>query len=410
MTTPPSSLRITQLIHYFHPGGLEQLALRLASSYQALGVESHVIAYEDGPLREKFEQAGIITHVLPRPSRISPRFVFRLAKLLLHQKFDILHTHHIGPMLYGVPAAHLCGIPVIHTTHSNEHLHSKQELTQEGAVPSYRKTFRRLAQYCHHIVTVNEKLETFLREDVKISQTPITAVPNGIDPTQFHGKHDTRALEQELQWPEDEPRLGVVGRLEPEKGHRYLLEAMRDLSNPPQLLVVGDGSLRDELTTQTLKANMHNKVHFLGLRHDLPQLFSSFDIMVLPSLREGLPLVLLEAMASGVPIIATAVGSVPEVLQSSGAGVVVPPGDSTALKQAIESLLQSPETCEKMAQAGKRWATLHYSQEKMVQEYLAIINQCIQHQHTPFWLKPFHQVFLLLSSIFPEHKTQNTEQ
>lgn len=391
------TLNIAQLIHFFQTGGLEQLALRLAQSYQEQGHQAHVIAYEDGPFRSKFEELGIQTHIVPRPPRPSLKFVGTLARFFLRNDFDVIHTHHVGPMLYGVPAARLCGLPVIHTTHSNEHLLSPQEIVKEAAATNYRRVFSYLAKSCQQIITVNQRLKQYLQENVKV-KAPVTAIANGVDAKQFHGRHPVEPLAQELGWTDDRPRIGVIGRLEPEKGHRYLLSALAHLKRKVRLIVVGDGSLRHALEQQATEHGLAEQVQFLGIRHDLPQLFSAFDIVALPSLREGLPLVLLEALSSGVPIVASDVGSVANVLERSQAGIVVPPGDSDALASAIQKLLDNTDTQQNMKQRGQLWVHQHYSQDAMVQAYLDIIHECRKDASLPFWLRPFRKLLVSLES------------
>lgn len=393
-------LRILQIIHYLHTGGLEQLALRLASAYRKLGHESHVLAYESGPMLSQFQAQGIITHVLPRPQGASLRYLFQLAGFLRYHRFDIVHTHHIGPMLYGIPAARLCRMIAIHTTHSQEHLYPKgQSPHPEANVPSQRKLYQHLARLCHHITTVNTPLQQYLQNNLHI-KTPVTAISNGVDPNVFHGQYDVTSLRQTLAIPQDAPWIGTVGRLAPEKGHRYLIEAMRLIPNPPHLLVIGDGPLRQELTALAQSLGLSSHIHFLGLRQDLPELLTTLELLILPSLREGLPLTLLEALASGIPVIATDTGNVKEILDQSQGGLTVSPGNAPELMQSITSLLLNTTRRQHMSSTAKRWIQTHYNQQDMIQRYVSLY----QHYHPllqkPDWLKPIRHAIL---SLFTKH-------
>ncbi len=382
----PAHLKILQIIHFYHTGGLEQLALRLGKALLERGHDSHVLALEPGPMRRQFHEAGIQTHSTARPPRFSPRFLLQLAGFIAKHQYDVVHTHHIGPMLYGVPATRLSGSLSVHTTHSMEHLYVPGQPPKDVVVPpSKRKAFQWLAKGCNHIVTVDEKLQTYLKEDLHLT-TPVTAILNGIDTSVFNGQHDTSALENELGIPKDAPWLGVVGRLAPEKGHTYLLQALAQQQQPFHLLVIGDGSLRSTLEDKVRSLNLEEKVHFLGLRGDLPQLFSSLDLMVLPSLREGLPLVLLEALASGVPVLGSDVGSVARVLNESEAGVVVSPGDVAALEHGLEQLLKNRSMLSNKAEKGKAWVHHHYNQTRMVDGYETLYLSLKQEQS--FWKRP----------------------
>jgi glycosyltransferase involved in cell wall biosynthesis len=181
-------------------------------------------------------------------------------------------------------------------------------------------------------------------------------IPNGIEPEVFQRVSRTEARTH-LGIEENTPVIGFVGRLEPQKGLSYLIEAVAQLIRDwPTLMciVVGDGSLRSSLQRQAIQLDVKDKVHFLGYRPDVPALLPAFDIFVLPSLYEGLPYTILEAMAAGIPVIATDVAGTRDVVRDGETGLLVPPGDVPALREAIRQIFDNQELKSKLAQAGRQ--------------------------------------------------------
>jgi glycosyltransferase involved in cell wall biosynthesis len=166
-----------------------------------------------------------------------------------------------------------------------------------------------------------------------------------------------------------------VGRLAEEKGHRYLIKAARRVvATYPRIhfLLAGEGELREGLQALADKTGCSNRIHFLGLRNDVPDLMAVADLFVLPSLSEAMPMALLEAMAAGVPIVATAVQGIEQVVTSHETGLIVPPGDSSRLADAIKLILTHPERARRMGRSAQQYVTDNYSAAKQASEYLAL--------------------------------------
>ena len=178
-----------------------------------------------------------------------------------------------------------------------------------------------------------------------------------------------------LGFTEDEILYTVVGTLKEQKGHRYLVEAVAPLiARTPQLhiLIVGDGALRGSLETQVRAAGIEGNVHFLGNRSDVPAILSASDVFVLPSLWEGLPMALIEAMASGLPVIATLVSGSQQVVEQGRSGILVPPGEVAPLRQAIEDLLADPEWARLLGKAARQRVEEAYSARRQAEEHLSL--------------------------------------
>ena len=348
-------------MHFFRLGGLEELVARLSLAYQSQGYTPVVMGFEPGPLQEELEQKGIRTLLLQKPPGVRPEYATRLARCFVQERLDCLHTHHLGPLVYGVPGAWLSQTPVVHTVHSNEHL-------QPNSPRRNRWAFQALIRGTRALTTVNEELKVFLEQN--FPHPRIQVIQNGVHQEQFHGNYDRQAKLAELEIPQDLPVLGIVARLEEEKGHRFLLEALALLEHPVRLLVVGTGGQKEALMQQADALGVAERVSWLGLRRDIPALLSVLDLFVLPSLREGLPLALLEALASGVPAVVSSVGGMPRLIEQSGGGRCVPPKDPQALASVISTLLDDEDTRQTLAHQGQKWVHAHCTQKVMVQRYL----------------------------------------
>ena len=184
-------------------------------------------------------------------------------------------------------------------------------------------------------------------------------IPNGRDLTRFTSGTHRDAVRAELALGQDTPVVGVVGRLETQKGHVYLLEAWTEVirARPDaRLLVVGEGSLRGELARQARDAHIAESVIFTGFRSDVPRLLDTVDVLALPSLHEGMPLTVIEAAAAGRPVVATAVDGTPEVVRDGETGYLVPPADPAALAKALLAVLGDADAARRMGREAHRWA------------------------------------------------------
>jgi glycosyltransferase involved in cell wall biosynthesis len=220
-------------------------------------------------------------------------------------------------------------------------------------------------------VTVSPTLTRGLSRDLWIRASRIVTVPNGASLTPA----SQSSLRDELQLGAGDRLAVAIGNLYPVKGHGYLLDALARLATRvPRLhvAIAGRGDLEAALRARARILHVDDRVHLLGLRSDVPNLLAGADVFVLPSLSEGLPLALLEAMMAGRPIIATAVGEVPAVLSNGRAGVLVPPGDAEALANALAGVLSDPALAHRLGGAAARRAAEEYTFEKMMGRYVAL--------------------------------------
>jgi glycosyltransferase involved in cell wall biosynthesis len=214
-----------------------------------------------------------------------------------------------------------------------------------------------------------------------------TLIPNGIDTSRFLniGAKSRQQMRRLLNIPEDCFLIGTIGRFAPEKGYELFLEAakqVREMMPNTRFVIVGDGELRETLVEKAAQFNLLEVLTFTGVRTDIPELLSAMDIYVLSSFSEGLPMVVLEAMATGKAVVATSVGDIPKLIQHNKTGVLVPPHSASALATALVNLLSQSELIQRLGIAAQRFVCENYDFKKMTQKYIERFNYWLQQQET----------------------------
>jgi glycosyltransferase involved in cell wall biosynthesis len=221
-------------------------------------------------------------------------------------------------------------------------------------------------------VGVAPMVTDMLVKKVGIPRNKTVTINNAIDLSSFDYNQNCSDLRKTFGIPDSHKIVGVVGRLEPQKGHIFFIQAAHEILSQCSnisFLIVGDGILKQKLVGMTKEFNQERKIYFTGIRKDIPQLLSIIDIYVMPSLWEGLPLALLEAMAMKKPIVATRVGGIQDVVEDGKDALLVPPGDSNALAEKVIFLLKRPELCLTLGTNAREKVEKKYNAELMVKEY-----------------------------------------
>jgi len=296
----------------------------------------------------------------------------RLYRLLRREKPAILHTWMFHANLAGRIIGRLAGIPHLVTARRNVEI--------GGA---HREWLTRWTAFLdERVIAVCELARQAEINNAGAAPEKVITIYNGVDPAEFDCDGEATRNRGRRQWniPDEALLIGTVGRLHPQKGFADLLTALPDLCNTfPQvkLLLIGDGELRAALEAQATTLGIGERVIFAGLRTDVPALLCALDLFVLPSLWEGLPNVILEAMASGLPVIATAVGGTPEVVIQEETGILTPPGDTTALADAIARLLSDPALRSRMGKQGRARVLHHFSIRQAVQRTVTLYDELL---------------------------------
>jgi glycosyltransferase involved in cell wall biosynthesis len=344
-----------------------------------------------GPLEDDLRAAGIPYRILgiPRRSILSgPLFVANLrqtlgalVKTLRELSIDIIHAHLSDSTLLSIPAARRAGVPCVCAT-----VHSVV-LTEQRGLLSPREWLQRVAinrmfARADRIIAVSNGVFRAIRSHTRIPRERILTIPNGVEPNPFARHEDRHTLRPLLDLPPDRPLVVTVGRLTREKGHSYLQDALASIpaSQRPLTLIVGDGPEREELEARNRAMDLAEDIRFLGNRRDVPALLSAADLFVLSSLWEGLPLVLLEAMAAGLPAVVTAVGGNPEVVEDGVSGVLVPAGDEQALAAAVLSLLNNPLRRQHMGQAARERFERYFSMRRFIEAHESLYEKMLAQQ------------------------------
>jgi glycosyltransferase involved in cell wall biosynthesis len=357
---------IAHLLSSFHVGGQEKVAMDLATRQQARGHRVLTVSLApppDGQLAEELARAGIATHTVPkRGPSVDPTLPMRLATVLRREGVEVVHAHNPQPLIYGSIAAKLVGAVMIQTRHGIAH-HSD---AQDWLV-------RQATRLVDASVFVSRQLATTLDG---AGQTPGRSwvIENGVDLTRFFPDAAARsAVRQELGIPEDALVVGTVSRLVASKNVPGLVRAMWPILGPKEhLVVVGDGPARQDVEQLVVFTPKAASVHVLGARSDVARLLRAFDLFVLFSRTEGHPIVVLEAMATGVPVLATPVGGIPGIIEDGETGFLVPTDDEEALQAKLIQLLSAPRRLAEVGWKARSVALERYAADRMVDEYLAL--------------------------------------
>ena len=370
-----SKLKIAFFTFGFYTGGTERQLIELIKGLDRDLFTVYVAASRaGGPMTGCLDEAGISVEYFPFTSLYNfnaMRQLMRLRDFLAHNEIDIIHNYHMIGNSMGVLAGLLARVPVILT--------SRRDMggNQIGIYPLPLQILQAGFSYCSDAIVTNAqaiKQAVIRRESHRPEK--IKVIPNGIDLCRFTIDRSSRlATRGELGISEEAPVIGIVAEIKPVKGHIYLLKAVRKLiENRPalRLLIIGDSSNRSHRATveaEVERLGLKEHVIFLGRSNDVPRLLGALDVSVLPSLSEGISNSILESMAAGVPVVATAVGGNPEIVINEETGLLVPARDPDALAGAIERLLLAPDLAARFSAAARDKVEQRYSNQKMVTSF-----------------------------------------
>lgn len=304
--------------------------------------------------------------------------LLELIWLLRGQKYDIVHTHNSKAGFIGRLAARIAGAPIIvHTIHGFAF--------HEFEKPPRQKLFiileRFAARFTDKLITVSEPLKHWgLRLGIGRLDKYIT-IYDGIEIDIFKLNFDVEKKRREFGIKPNDFVIGVVSKLWEGKGHKCILHAAKSVvAKVPNVkfMIVGEGYLRKELEELTHKLGLGDYVIFTGFRTDIAEITAMFDVAILASFFEGMGRVLLEAMASGKPVVATRVGGIVDVVRDGETGILVPPGDSKALAEAIITLLKDEDLARRMGEAGRRRIDSKFSARTMVEKTEKVYEELIE--------------------------------
>ena len=323
---------------------------------------------------EELRTRGVEVVEIPMQRNIDPRSDAKacseLRRLMRGRRFHVVHTHSSKAGVLGRVAALSAGTKkLVHTPHSFAFLHNAEFSARKRR--AFLEIERFLGRFTSSLVAVSEAEKTAAVDHGVVDASNVRVITNGIEPDLE--KSLRPAIDKELEnLDPEQPLIGVVGLLEPAKGQGHLIDALellRDEFPGLRCLLVGDGSLRPHLEAQVKVKGLESVVRFVGQRDRAVDLIARLDLLVIPSLWEGLPYVLLEAMSLSKPVVAAAVGGCGEVVVDGETGRLVPSRDSQALAQAIAALLRDPAGAEQMGRRGRERVLERFPLDRMIRSH-----------------------------------------
>jgi glycosyltransferase involved in cell wall biosynthesis len=358
---PGGPIRVVEVLATGTAGGAQEHVYSLLSRLDRGRYIPSVVSLSSGAAARRIAALGIPVFVIDEPDDAVA--VGALAAHLVDVRPDVLHNHMYRAELVGTRASIALGAIGMRRPYVISTVHSSRVREPED-----REELRRLTPRMDRLIAVSRAMVEKIEDEGRLG-APVDLVYNGVDLHRYDHQDPCCTLREEYGMPPDASIVGVVARLEHEKGHRTLLEAWpRVLARAPgaYLLVVGEGHLRPELERLAADLGIASRVVFVGRRDDIPAVTAALDVAVLPSYREAQGIVVLEAMALSRPIVATRVGGIPEMIEDGVSGLLVPPHDPVAMADAIARLLLDHPLADTIARRGHDVVHDRFSVEFMV--------------------------------------------
>lgn len=357
-------MKILHVVDSLNVGGLENGVVNLVN--HSSNEFRHVICClrEVGPMADRIEKPGVTIHLVGKRSR-DYFLSWKIRSIIKSEMPDIVHTRNWGT-IDGVLAAGLAGVrSVVHGEHGRDH-------DDAAGINFKRNLFRRLLSFnIRRFVAVSADLNDWLVKVVGINADKVTTIINGVDTEKFNPSNtDKRNAKLKLGFDPDEVLIGSVGRLDRMKNYCFFIEALEQLKNRGfhfSGVIVGEGPERQPLEDLIVQTGV--PVSLVGKRHNVGDYLNAFDLFVLPSINEGISNTILEAMACGLPVVATRVGGNPELLIDGVSGCLVESNDIIGLSDAIETLLNDTELMATLGRGARARCCAEFSLHRMVDDY-----------------------------------------
>jgi glycosyltransferase involved in cell wall biosynthesis len=369
-------IKVVYVINSLGVGGAERMLCDLVTGLDPDRFQAEVIClYYAGKLSRALESSNIPVRVLDLDRRFVPQNWLRTWRAL-GSGADVIHTHLPESNWYGLPAGYLNRVPV-----RISHLHSVYLRWSAKT-----KVMDRAIRVCASLSVACSGAVRDAARDLGYSDRKLRVIPNGVETTRFDGLPTRGVARRTLGLSQDGPVLISVASLYEHKGHSYLLEAMvRVREEFPQttLLLVGDAKKEERRTVvrdAVERLGLREAVWFLGHREDVPLLLAASDVFVMPSVREGFPMALLEAGAAGLPAVASSVGGIPEIIDDGTTGLLVPSQDEGRLGETLLSLLRDPSRMRSMGEAARTRIQQHFALRQTVRQLENLYVDLLAHE------------------------------
>lgn len=339
--------------------------------YQEGGYTSMVGLIKPGWIQTQAETMGIPTTFLMSAGQRDIGILAAIVRVIHHEKIRVMHAHEFYMSIIGAAASRLTGIPLVVTVHGKSYYPYKLRR---------RMAYRVAAMEAASLVTVSKDLQQFFCRTTGIPPDSVRVISNGIDLVPGMQSKRNRDRLGTIGIPPDAHVVGAVGNLYAVKGHIHLVRALRQIVQQRpnvHVVILGRGEEHEALLAEATGLGIADHLHLLGYCDDVQGWLNTMDVYAMPSLSEGLPLSLLEAMASTIPVVVTKVGGIPEVISDGETGFLVAVGDVDALACRIMLLLDQPSLAERMAKAGCSVVQQRFSLETMAGAYSALYQEAV---------------------------------
>lgn len=375
MTSKDKRYRILHIIDHLGSGGAQEAVCQLVRYGQRQRFQPEVVALSGaGHYFDMLQSWGVPVQSLAPHAFVRaaiPLIFLRLFRLLARNRYDVVHTHLIGANVLAAPLAALFRVPVRFT-----HDHTNDDVRHRSFI--HRSLDTLANRLNHHIIAVSSSIRTFLCQQERISSQKVSVIYNSVDLHRFTPRNDLSVKERvrrTLGLPDEALLVGGVGRLHYQKNFPLFLEVAAEVcARLPQafFVIAGEGPERAELEAMSRKLGLASRVRFLGFVKEMPELYQSLDLLLLTSHFEGTPLTVLEALAMGVPVVASSVDGVAEVLEDGKDGILVPPGRRDHFVKGVCQVLQDQSLWRHFSRSGQKKAQQHHSAEAMVRQVEAL--------------------------------------
>jgi len=379
---------IVHLIYRLDFGGLETLLVEVVNRMPADQYRHAIICLSDyTDFAKKITKPDVEIFALHKPPGLGLATHVAIWKLLRKLRPAILHSYNLSAIEYTV-AATMAGVPIrVHAEHGRE------ATDPEGKNPKHNLLRRLMIPFVDAFVPVSDDLQKWLRLAIGVPKNKNTFITNGVDTVSFAPKQLTEMASHVVPFSSDCFVIGTVGRVQDVKNHKGLIEAFLHLlklipteRSRLRVAIVGDGPLLPAIRKKIVEEGIQDLVWTPGARTNIAEIMRSFTVFALPSIAEGTPVTILEAMATGLPVVATRVGGVPEVVQENVTGSLVRPGDAMALATSLAKYVTQPALLAQHGAAGRARIEQKYSMTTMLKAYLqlydSLCDKKITHQES----------------------------
>jgi len=357
-------VNVLQLVEGMNWGGAETKLMELIAHMDNERFQTTVCSLGIGDrIKEKFDALNVPYIGLKRRNRIDPKLIYDVSRIIKEKKIDVVMTTLFYADVIGALASAIS---------PNKAVFSWETISAPEWLLTHRLWAYRFAmKFCTKVISVSNATAKWLVDKRGLSENKVVVIPYGVD-LSLYKQGSNPELRAKLGIKPETLVVGTVARLHTQKGHQYLIEAAKTIVpkfEDIQFVFVGDGDTRPDLEKSIKEANLTENFKLLGFRSDVKELLRTFDLFVLPSLYEGLPNVILEAMASGLPVVATAVDGTVELVEDCKTGYLVPPEEPEELVEKISALLSDAKRRKQFGLEGRKMVVGQYSLDLQVERF-----------------------------------------